>query len=78
MCVDDQPIGVAEGLLNISERALPTFSESLKGVAMKNFPGGRAPRPPQCPFVSGPTPMLDPPLTPGNGLLRMKIQEQAN
>ena len=41
--------------------AFPTFSESLKGVATRNFPGGYAPRPP-CFFLSGPpqTSSLDP------------------
>ena len=39
MRVNDQPNGVTEHLLNMPQRALPTFSESLKGVAMKLFLG---------------------------------------
>ena len=45
MRVNNQPNGVTERLLNMPERALPTFSESLKGVAVKNFPGATPPDP---------------------------------
>ena len=47
--------------------AFPTFSESLKGVAARNFPGGYAPRPPYF-LLSGPpqTSSLDPPLCVGH------------
>ena len=64
MWVNNQPNGVTERLLNMPERALPTFSESLKGVAVKNFPGGYAPRPAKSFFANGPpqNPMLNPPL----------------
>ena len=60
MCVNSQSNGVTEALSNIPERALPTFSESLKGVAMKS-------RPLDSPSVSGPTqtPMSDPSLVLG-------------
>ena len=64
MRLDNQLNGVTENVLKTPKRALPTFSESLKGVVTENFSGGFAPRPPRS-FVNGPpqTSMLDPPLT---------------
>ena len=63
MRLDNQLNGVTENVLKTPKRALPTFSESLKGVVTENFSGGFAPRPPRS-FVNGPpqTSMLDPPL----------------
>ena len=64
MRLDNQLSGVTENVLKTPKRALPTFSESLKGVVTENFSGGFAPRPPRS-FVNGPpqTSMLDPPLS---------------
>ena len=63
MRLDNQLNGVTENVFKTPKRALPTFSESLKGVVTENFSGGFAPRPPTS-FVNGPpqTSMLDPPL----------------
>ena len=47
----------------IVKRALPMFSESLKGVVTQKFPGGFAPRPPH---LHRSLKYLDPPLLSGS------------